>query len=119
MFANAYKIATKFTRPVIISTRTFNGEVKSGCGAFILLNKEGWILTVAHLLDFLLAHKEHIKGFDTYKSEVERIQNDNSLNEKQKRKKINKLNPNKGWITNFSSWWGGDKNIIEEFQLFF
>jgi len=49
MFANAYKLASCFTQPIIISTRSFNKTVECGCGAFIVLNNEGWIITVEHL----------------------------------------------------------------------
>ena len=49
MFAKAYKLASCFTQPIIISTRFFDKTVECGCGAFIVLNDEGWIITVAHL----------------------------------------------------------------------
>jgi hypothetical protein len=119
MFTNAYNKATKFTKPVIISTRTFDGEVKCGCGAFVLLNSEGWILTVAHVLNSFLASQEHKVEIDKYNQAVEGIKNDLSLNEKQKRKKINRITPNKKWITNHSFWWGANETKIDEFKFFY
>ena len=47
MFAEAYKIASQFTRPVIISVRRFDGALENGQAAFVILNKDGWIATVA------------------------------------------------------------------------
>jgi len=119
MFANAYKKATKFTHPVIISTHTLDGEVKCGCGAFVLLNNEGWILTVAHILNSHFAFQKHQEQLDRYRKEVEKIENDDNLNENQKREKTGKLNPNKKWITNHSFWWGINGIQIEEFKLFY
>src|SRR3990167_1250003 len=118
MFANAYKIATKFTRPVIISIRTFDGKVNCGCGSYILLNKEGWILTAAHILDSLLAYNQNKEEIKKYNEEVEAIKKSVVLNDKQKRKKVSKLNPNKNWITNHSFWWGIDGIRIEDFKFF-
>ena len=74
MFANAYKKATKFTHPVIISTHTLDGEVKCGCGAFVLLNNEGWILTVAHILNSHFVFQKHQEQLDRYRKEVEKIE---------------------------------------------
>ena len=119
MFVEAYKRASIFTRPLIISTRTWEGEVESGCGAFVILNKEGWILTVAHILDAQLASNQHLPEIEKYKQEVEKIESDTALSAKQKRKKTNKLNPNRKWITNVSYWWGADGVEMEELKYFY
>lgn len=50
MFAQACKRATCFTRPVVISRRYFDRSTDCGCGAFVVINDEGWIVTAAHLL---------------------------------------------------------------------
>ena len=119
MFTNAYNKATKFTKPVIISTRTFDGEVQCGCGVFVLLNNEGWVLTVAHILNSFLASQQNKAEIDKYNQTVEGIKNDQSLNEKQKRKKINRITPNKKWIINHSFWWGANEIKIDEFKFFY
>jgi hypothetical protein len=119
MFSKAYKKATEYTKPVIISTRTFDGEVKCGCGAFILINKDGWIITVAHILESFLAFQNHQNEITLYNTEVEKIKSNANLTEKQKRKKINKLNPNRKWITNHSFWWGANEIKINEFKFFY
>jgi len=50
MFAHAFRRATCFTRPVVISRRYFDRSTECGCGAFVVINDEGWIVTAAHLL---------------------------------------------------------------------
>ena len=119
MFTNAYNKATKFTKPVIISTRAFDEEVQCGCGVFVLLNSDGWILTVAHILNSFLASQQNKAEIDKYNQTVEGIKNDQSLNEKQKRRKINRITPNKKWITNHSFWWGANEIKIDEFKFFY
>ncbi len=119
MFASAYKKAINYTKPVIISTRNQIGEVNCACGSYILLNKDGWILTVAHLLDSFIEFQKNKDELDKYDKEVERINNDNTLNTKKKRKKINNLDRNPKWITNLSFWWGADEITINKFHFYY
>lgn len=119
MFADAYIKAGKYTRPVIISTRKSNGKVECGCGAFILLNDEGWILTVAHILNSFFAFQDNQKAVAAHKQEVEKINSDQGLTGKQKRKRIGRLNFDENWITNHSFWWGADEVKINEFKFFY
>lgn len=114
MFADAYEKASSFTHPVIISTRYFDGTVNSGCGSFVIVNKEGWILTAKHIINSFLSFQAHAKEIGNYDAEVERIKQDSSLNAKQKRKKISKLRPNRKWITHHSFWWGKDNLQLED-----
>lgn len=108
MFANAYKLTSAFTQPVVISTRFFDKTVDCGCGAFIVVNEEGWIITVAHLWESYFAFQQHDKEISAYKRQVEAIQQDQRLDAKQKRKRIGRLKTNPRWITNHSFWWGRD-----------
>ena len=48
MFADAFKLARCFTKPVVNATRLFDKTVECECAAFVVLNDEGWIITVAH-----------------------------------------------------------------------
>lgn len=58
MFKNAYQQASNFTHPVLMSTRFKNGKVESGVGSFVIINKEGWLVTAAHMLGGLRAIKD-------------------------------------------------------------
>ena len=51
MFSHAYEIAFQYTLPVIVSSRTLGNTVQCGGGAFVVINREGWILTVAHIFE--------------------------------------------------------------------
>jgi len=118
MFANAYKLVKDFTQPVIISTRFFDKTVECGCGAFIVINNEGWIITVAHLLATHFIFQQHVKEISNYKSELQAIQQNQRLNTKQKNKRTKQLKINQKWITNFSYWWGQDGVQLKDIKHF-
>lgn len=115
MFSNAYKIASSFTCPVIISTRYFDETVESGLASFILLNDQGWILTAAHVVASLHTIAQHAKEIADYNANVASIQSNTKWNSKQKRQRIGSIPRNNKWITNISHWWGADHIRISSF----
>lgn len=115
MFSNAYKIVSKFTLPVIVSTRYFDERVESGLATFIMLNDQGWVLTAAHVINPLHTLAIHQKEIVDYNAKIESIQSNAQWDAKQKRKKIGKLSKNNNWITNVSHWWGADNIRISSF----
>lgn len=114
MFADAYEIASGFTKPVIVSTRLFDNSIDCGCGAYIILNDEGWIVTVAHLFNSSLAFQQHAKEIAEYRKQIAAIKGNPKLNAKQIRKKSNLLHTNPKWITNHSFWWCIDGVTVKD-----
>ena len=108
MFVDACEIARGFTRPVIISTRQIDGSVKSVCGAFVVLNKDGWAMTAAHVFNSFVATQKHEPLVKKYRAEVAAIEGDSSLSAKQKVKRIKRIRSDPIWIVNHSFWWGRD-----------
>lgn len=105
MFAKACERVYKFTRPLIMSTRTVDGTVSSSCGTFIIINPEGWILTAGHLFD----------SFVKYQQDMKKIKEVEEINARKASMAVPgamtlpdtiQLDPK--WITNHSFWWGGD-----------
>lgn len=118
MFANAYKLASCFTQPTVISIRFFDKTVECNCGAFVVLNEEGWVFTVAHLLESFFAFQHHAKEISDYYHKLQVIQQDQKLDVKKKRKKISHLKINPKWITNHSFWWGLDGIQLKDIKVF-
>ncbi|OGW42716.1 MAG: hypothetical protein A2X57_01005 [Nitrospirae bacterium GWD2_57_8] len=116
MFADAYMKAKCFTLPVVISTRFFDGSVECGCGAYVVLNDEGWIMTVAHIWESHFAHKSHLAEIDDYNKKLQAIEQSTSFDAKHKRKKIAQLQSNPRWITNHSFWWGIDGAQLKDIK---
>lgn len=116
MFSNACKLARTFTHPVIISARFFDRTVECGCGAFIVLNDEGWIITVAHLFQSHFAFKQHTKEIAAHTDQLRAVQSNPKLEAKEKRKRIARLKTNPKWITNHSFWQGSDSVQLKDIK---
>ena len=120
MFANAYELASRFTLPVIVSNRFYDGTVTSGLGSFIVINDKGWILTVAHLFESKLKGENDRSEIRKFNEDKEKIINDPSLMDLQKNKRIKNLEKagiKPKWITNNSLWWGADDFRIEKLEI--
>jgi hypothetical protein len=100
MFAEAYKIATQYTFPLIISNRFYDGTVESGLGSFVIINEEGWVVTAAHVLQGLQMYKEHQAQLNHFQTNTDAG-----------------LTPNPKWILNHSMWFGADYHRINEFHV--
>ncbi|NIP94502.1 MAG: trypsin-like peptidase domain-containing protein [Akkermansiaceae bacterium] len=98
MFADAYDIAREFTRPVVISTRTWDGEVRSSLAAFVVLNEFGWFATAAHVLNAFFAARQHAEEIAMHSEHRQ-------------------ADPNPKWITNQSFWWGWDGINLAEVHV--
>lgn len=113
MFASACKRASSFTRPVIIRRRFFDKRVRCSCGAFVILNPEGWIVTAAHLWNSYFLYQEHSAKIAEYDRQVREIRDDLSLNYEEKHDRIGRLPTDPGWITHISYWWGKDGVLLK------
>lgn len=117
MFAQAYELASSFTHPVVVSTRLLDGTVNCGCGAFVVLNEDGWIITAAHIFKSFFEYQKQRNEVDVYLEQVRLIQNNQQLKEKQKKKKVGRLKRDKNWILNHSFWWGYDNLEVHDVRL--
>lgn len=118
MFTNAYKITSNYTQPLIVAYRFFDGTVESGLGTFIILNDEGWIMSVAHNFQASFAFHQHQEEIKQYQEKVNAINENKTLNSKQKHKALQGVKPNKKWITNFAILFGGAVVNIEESHVY-
>ncbi len=114
MFARAFRQAVRFTRPVVILRRRFDGTIEGGCGACVVINDEGWVVTANHLFrshDDSLRHAEEISR---HYRRVADIQGDRRLSPDARRRKIFRLPANPAWITHHTFWWGADDVHIRD-----
>ena len=117
MFARAYSIASQFTLPVITSARFRDGTIDCGIGAFIVINEEGWIVTVAHLFELEQVCLRQAKEIKDYDQKLHEIQNNPRLDRRSKRRAESRMRPNPKWITNRSYWWGSDEACIKDVRV--
>ncbi len=99
MFADACEKAAEFTRPVIISTRSLDGTVNASCGAFVVLNDDGWIMTAGHIFD----------SYTIFQGDQNKIREVDSVNANRRPGSPEvPLRKDPKWLTNHSFWWGWD-----------
>ena len=101
MFADACQRVSEFIRPVVVSTRLQNGEVRTQCGTFIVVNRDGWVITAGHLYD----------SFVKYQTDLNKLREIKELNESRSSRPgapAMEMKPDPTFITNHSFWWGWD-----------
>lgn len=108
MFVNALKQAAQYTFPVTISAITHADAVNTGCGAYLLINRDGWILTAAHLFESNNVAQSHQQAFAVYQNQRQAIEQDMSIPIARKNKLIRKLAFDRNWIKTYSYWWAQD-----------
>jgi hypothetical protein len=74
MFSMANELARQYTEPAITFAKTIDDEVLCSSGAFVLLNEEGWIITVAHLWDYFAKFANDEASIKKYYEEIDKIQ---------------------------------------------
>lgn len=88
-----------------------------GCGSFIIVNRDGWILTAAHVLDDLVRSQAQLAEITTHQIRKSQIEADASLDGNRRRKKLSKLPKNPEWIMNISYFWGMPSVAIKHFSV--
>jgi hypothetical protein len=115
VFVNAYAEAEKFTRPVILSTLRVSGEVRTGMGAFVVLNAEGWIATAGHVVaEFRTGALDGPKVTE-YDQKLQAIEIGPGSDAKKKNERIRVVR-NNDWVRKQSMWWAKDQvNAVEAY----
>jgi hypothetical protein len=114
MFKAACATARNFTWPVIISRRSIGGECTAGIGTFMVVNKEGWIITAGHILQLLGKMTAEERNNRELEARIAAIENDHSLNRKDRRRKLAQAGHlASDALDKWSVWWGQDGVRLE------
>jgi len=95
----------------------YDDSVKCTGGAFVVLNSEGWIITVAHLWEPMRTYQQHITEQEAHNQQLKTIQQDQGLTAKQRSKKLRQIKPNPSWTVNVSYWWARDGVSIQDVRV--
>lgn len=101
MFADACGKVSEFSKPVVVSTRHQDGTVQTECGTFMVLNRDGWIVTAGHMYDSFV----RFQGDRKKAAEIKEL-NESRVSRPGAPSQPVKLDPS--FITNHSFWWGWD-----------
>lgn len=116
MFARANELATRYTHPIVVSARLYDGRVQCVVGAFVVLNEDGWILTAAHLLEPATLHAAHQTEIAQHETRAQEIAAGEGT-AKGRAKRVRSLAANPDWIRNYSLWTGWDERVVAEFHV--
>ena len=109
MFAKACAIARDFTLPVVISHRLGNGQCNSVIGACVVVNRDGWVLTVAHLMKEVQRQQSSVRQHRGHDKGVRELEQDIVSDRPYRKQRVHTLQrPTKNTIKNHSVWWGRD-----------
>jgi hypothetical protein len=101
MFADACQKVMKYTRPVAVSTRRYDGTLNTDVSTMIVVNSDGWIITAGHVFDSFFKFQSDMKKIEEINNiNSSRVQNPNAPN--------NEIKIDKTLLTNHSFWWGWD-----------
>ena len=118
MFSKAVPIASGFTRPVVLSSRTPQGECQSTIGACVVLNAGGWILTAGHLLEIVRQHQESVRRHQGYRDNVVEFQRDTAADKRFRKKGVRTFHrPSTASVRSHSVWWGADGMRLVEAKV--
>ncbi len=118
MFARAFRLAVRFTRPVVVLRRRFDGAIECGAGACVVVNDEGWVVTAEHLFRSHDDSIRHAGEIAAHYRRIAEIQQDSRLSPEARRRKIFRLPADARWITHHSFWWGDDGVRIRDVVRF-
>lgn len=109
MFATACSIAREYTRPMIISYRTFDGKCHSGIGTYVIINDEGWAVTAYHIIEMVQKLQQSNQQYQARLIEREKVLNNDKIKKGEQQRILNKdLKISPDAITNYSVWLGLD-----------
>src|SRR5262249_55802274 len=106
LFSTALDMAEKFTLPVVFTRRFRSGNLSSTLGTFIVVNRDGWILTADHIVGEILKIVQSQAALQNYDLAKQAIENDSNIKPQEKRRRIQKLVVNDEWITEQAVLWG-------------
>ena len=108
MFSKALKPAYHYTRPIVISQARVDGQCLAGVGTCVVVNKEGWIVTAAHVIVKMM---EVGAAVDKHGKRVEQEQQirTSSMSKKEQSRALRKIGkPSSSDLRDFSVWLGQD-----------
>ena len=118
MFVHAFRLASAFTRPVVISTRTARGDCRGVVAACTVVNRDGWVLTAAHVLDLLRRFEDEAGRFRAYRAEARDLEQATASFDKARKRKLRHIDiPPPDSARDCSAWWGTDGAVLRDVRL--
>jgi hypothetical protein len=93
MFRTALATAYKFTLPVLLSRKTIGGRCEGAVGTCVVINRDGWIVTAAHLLRQWNQLQADVQAARDYPNLRKSIEDDQTIERHERKRRIAALRP--------------------------
>jgi Trypsin-like peptidase domain len=118
MFADAVENAAKFTRALVAICACVDGECRPSVGSFVVINRDGWIITACHIHQMLVnigvataATKDHL-------AKVEAVQANHGLSKHDRKATLKRLGtPKPEAPIAHAFWWAKDNLKLLDISL--
>ena len=118
MFSEAIARASKFTIPVVISSRTAGGRCRCEIGAGVVVNPEGWVLTAGHVLALIRSQQAAVQAFRARPAAApDAPRKSGWLARRRNRKCPAEEAPDPEVVRDHSVWWGTDGATLHDVTL--
>jgi hypothetical protein len=88
MFKNALRIAEHFTLPVLLSRKTIAGRCAGNVGTCVVINRDGWIVTAAHLLRQWSQLQAEVQAVMDYPKLRKTIEDDITVSRQERKRRL-------------------------------
>ena len=117
MFARAVRLAGAFTRPVAISTRSAGGECRSAVAACTVVNRDGWVLTAAHVLSLIQRFETETAAFRAWREQVRDLERATASHDTARKRQLRHIRrPSRDSARDCSAWWGADGAVLTDIR---
>jgi hypothetical protein len=119
VFATANSLARRFTYPMIVSTRHWKGSVETSVGAFVVLNRDGWIVTSAHAFGLVSKARADGPKVAALTAQIAALRADAAMAPARLAGAVAELErtAEPSWITNISTWCGRDGVTLRDVRV--
>ena len=114
MFSHSIEKMLGCIKPVVACKRLYNGSVLADGGTLVVVNRDGWFVSAAHVFEVIPLFKRHLQEIKIYEAKLEKLKKDPS---KEAKKELAGLKSNPEWITASSVWPGSDDQEIVDINV--
>lgn len=116
MYREATKKARHFTLPVVTMSKTTDGVCGAGIAAAIIVNRDGWFITAAHVGQSMSELSQLVDEHQQHQQKVDEINGRDDLTPSRRRRELKKLGKCRSKVSHWSVAWGGTGAIASGVQ---
>jgi trypsin-like peptidase len=115
VFRKACAVAREFTWPVVVSRRAVSGKCSAMIGTCVVVNDEGWIVSAGHVLKEIDRLNKDEQQTRSLQGQIKLIQDDATISESEKRRRVKKIGrPHSNATDHSSAWFGKDRSLLKD-----